>query len=87
MRPDVSSWGGLLDWLGVTGLVAIIMGAVGYGRMHNRVTSLEQSIEKQEEHNREAREQSKMLARVDERTHALSEDMKVVMRYLRGESK
>lgn len=31
----------LLDWLGISGLLAILGGAVGYGQLHGRVKSLE----------------------------------------------
>ena len=38
----------VLDYLGITGLLALIGGAVGYGQLHGRVKSLEDKDVSQE---------------------------------------
>lgn len=61
-----------LDWLGISGLVAIIGGAVGYGQLHGRVKSLEDKDASQEN--------AIAIARLEEKVAAMSSDVQDIKR-------
>jgi len=57
----------ILDYLGVTGLLAMIGGAVGYGQLHGRVKSLEDKDTSQAN--------AIAIARLEEQVSAMREDV------------
>jgi len=57
----------ILDWVGVTGVLAAIGGAIGYGHLHGRVASLEKRDSSQE--NQVA------IARLEEQVKAMRSDV------------
>ena len=57
----------ILDYLGVTGLFAMIGGAVGYGQLHGRVTSLEDKDTSQAN--------AIAIARLEEQVSAMRDDV------------
>jgi hypothetical protein len=61
-----------LDWLGLSGLLAIIGGAVGYGQLHGRVKALE---------DRDASQENAIaIARLEEKFAAMSNDIQDIKR-------
>jgi len=59
--------GEVLDWIGLSGLLAMVAGAVGYGQLHGRVTSLE---------DRDASQENQVaIARLEEQVKAIRADI------------
>lgn len=59
--------GEVLDWIGISGLIAMVASAVGYGQLHGRVKSLEDKDTSQE--NQVA------IARLEEQVKAMRSDV------------
>lgn len=62
----------LLDWLGVSGVVSLMLGVFGYGRLHQRMNAVEEKAQK-------GADNAEALARLetafDERTGAIMRDL------------
>lgn len=63
---------GVMDYLGISGIVAILMGLFGYGALHQRVSSLEDK-------DRSA-ENSIAIARLEEQFKAMRSDIQEIKR-------
>lgn len=61
----------ILDWVGLSGILSILLGAFGYGRLAQRVDSLESS---------DPHAQQIAIARLDERLKAMSNDIDEIKR-------
>lgn len=59
--------GEVLNWVGISGLIALVASAVGYGQLHGRVKSLEDKDTSQE--NQVA------IARLEEQVKAMHSDV------------
>lgn len=60
-----------LEWLGLSGVVSLLLGAFGYGRLAQRVAALEAS---------DPHAQQVAIARLDERLKAMSNDIEEIKR-------
>jgi hypothetical protein len=76
MNEHTSLLATLLEWSGLGGILAIIAGVLGYGRLQQRVSVLEEQA-------KQSADNGEVLARLDERTKAMQaaiEDLKQEVR-------
>jgi len=67
----------LVDYLGLSGVVAIIAGIFGYGGLHQRVTHLNERTKNLERADRSA-ENAIAIARLEEQFTAIREDIREI---------
>ena len=81
----------VMSWVGLSGLLAIIGGAMGYGKLKQEITQIQQiavdahNAASQSMDNREAI--AALSARFDERTVAMMREMKDLKELLRGQAR
>jgi hypothetical protein len=81
----------IMSWVGLSGLLAIIGGAMGYGKLKQEITQIQQiaadahKAASQSLDNRDAI--SALSARFDERTVAMMREMKEVKDLLRDQAR
>jgi hypothetical protein len=61
----------LFEWLGLSGILAMIGGSVAAGRLGQRVANLEAEA-------KDRKEDGEQLARLDERTKAMKADLEAI---------
>lgn len=71
--------GNIIDWLGLSGLLALIGFVFGYGHLHSRVKAMESAIETLAEREDKSEENARALARLEakfeERTAAILREL------------
>lgn len=63
----------VMDYLGISGVIALILGAIGHGALHQRVKTLEASAEKHADN-------ALTIARLEERVKSISSDIQEIKR-------
>lgn len=65
----------LIDWLGLSGLLAIFGVVFGYGHLHSRVKAMEEALESSEEN---AKALARLEAKFEERTAAILRELQAL---------
>ncbi|HBU62419.1 MAG: hypothetical protein CMH91_15090 [Oceanicaulis sp.] len=72
-----------LDWLGLSGLLSLLLGAFGYGRLHQRVSAAEEKVQKSADN---AEALARLETAFDERTGAMMREIAEVKQLLKEKS-
>lgn len=72
-----------LDWLGLSGLVSLLLGAFGYGRLHQRMSAVEEKAKKSADN---AEALARLETAFDERTGAMMREIAEVKQILKEEA-
>lgn len=67
--------GHLFDIIGVSGLIAIVGGLIGYGRLSQRVSAVEEATKKSGDN---AESLARLEAKFEERTGAIMRDLEAI---------
>lgn len=69
-----------LDWLGLSGFASLLLGAFGYGRLHQRMSAVEEKAQKSADN---AEALARLETAFDERTGAMMRELNEVKQLLK----